>query len=242
MDQQQRQARLRVDLETLTALKQVSPILDFSSTGQPPDRYTLVFRGRGLCREPAAAGQLVLVDEHRCELRLSYSYPEHAPDVRWLSPIFHPNVSFSGYINLRDIGIPWESRVGLDVVCERLWDVARFATLNLERAANFAAQNYFWQQTDWSLPTDPRPLRGLVYPSAENLVQYELRGQAEAPILRARPAADVLFIGEDTPVPPDPLPLAPVPRGNVWQARRAPTGPAAAQPGRDDDVLYIGDD
>ncbi len=225
MDQQQRQARLAADLEALQALKQASAIFDFSPTGTPPDRYQITFHGRGLCRPMAPLAPLEVIEEHRCELRLPYSYPSRPPDVRWVTPIFHPNVSFSGYINLRDIGLPWEAELGLDVVCERLWDVARFATLNLERASNFAAKSHFQQQTELTLPVDDRPLRGMVFPTHSNLVHYQRRGTPTAPAANQQQAPDVLFIGEDTPPPAAP-----------------PQPPRHPRDGADPEVFYIGDE
>ncbi len=229
MDQQARRERLQRDLAALESLRQASPILDFAAQGTPPDRYTIVFHGRGLHRPLKPGSEVEVVEEHRCELRLPYAYPRRAPQVRWLTPLFHPNVSFSGFISLRDIGLPWDSDVGLDVVCERLWDVARMAFMNLDRAANFAAKGYFQQGRGPRLPVDDRPLRGVVFPDSANIVRYQRRGANPATPSRPAPrqgAAEVLFIGEDTPPPP----LMP-PR-------------AAKSRGRDDDdeVLYIGDE
>lgn len=252
MDRQSRQDRLKQDLEALKALHQASPILDFTAEGSPPNRYTITFHGRGICRPLKAGASVEVVDEHRCEIRLPYAYPKRPPQVRWATPIFHPNVSFSGFISLRDIGLPWDSSVGLDVVCERLWDVARLSFMNLDRATNHGAKTYFLEQTELRLPIDDRPLRGVVFPSQTNLVRYERRGDkppalpagestslpTSGPIAAAPPElppelppADVLFIGEETPLPaPPPRPAPP---------DRAPDGPDDEP---DDGVFYIGDE
>ena len=65
---------------------------------------------------PEEARAVKMADRHEVEIRLNYGYPRAAPDVRWLTPIFHPNVSFSGFIHLRDIGLPWEPTVQLSQV------------------------------------------------------------------------------------------------------------------------------
>jgi hypothetical protein len=169
------------------------------------------------------------IEQHRCDVRLPYSYPDSPPDVRWLTLIFHPNVSYSGFLNLREIGLVWDKQLGLDVVCERLWDVARGAAANLEGATNYAARKWYAEQGDQArLPVDRRPLRDRAAPRSENVVRYLRRGaaqpQASAAVAPVSASDDVLFIGEDTGSPAPPI-------------RRPPVRLAG-----DDDVLYIGPD
>ena len=83
---------------------------------------------------------------------MPYGYPERPPDIRWLTPILHPNISFSGFLNLAEVGLPWSEDLGLEVVCERLWDVARGSYMNLEKSANYAAKSWFekeLKESDW---------------------------------------------------------------------------------------------
>ncbi|HEX5702654.1 MAG TPA: ubiquitin-conjugating enzyme E2 [Pyrinomonadaceae bacterium] len=35
----------------------------------------------------------IVGEEHRCEIELGAGYPREAPRVRWLTPIFHPNIN-----------------------------------------------------------------------------------------------------------------------------------------------------
>ena len=226
MTDQSRQDRLASELECLRALKKMSTIFDFQCSGSEPDRYTIIFRGRGIARDTSANSDVESVDLHKIELRLPYSFPNRPPDIRWTTPIFHPNVSFSGFINIKDIGLPWEADLGLDVVCERLWDVARMAFMNVDKAANYAAKNWVQDDCTLTLPVDERPLRDRGTPAGSNVVRYQRRGGRRVTLPPAAGASDVLFIGEDTPTPQLPVRRPPV--------RRVPPN--------DDDVLYIGDD
>lgn len=218
-----REDRLKSELKLLEQLRESSSIFSFEGTGTPPDRFTLVFRGKGIARDISARADVEIVEVHRVELRLPFAYPKVPPDIRWVTPIFHPNVSFSGFIHLADVGLPWDGHVSLDVVCERLWDVARLAYLNLDKATNYSAKNWFEEQRLLKLPMDARPLRDRAAPAAKNVVRYQRRGQTPSPPPVDEQAKDILFIGEDTPTPKLPR------RG----ARRRSD---------DDDVLYIGDD
>ncbi len=223
-----RQERLIAELEALRALKKTSSIFDFEATGAAPDRYTIRFRGKGIARDTSSDAEIETIELHTVELRLPYSYPERSPDIRWTTAIFHPNVSYSGFINVKDIGLPWEKDLGLDVLCERLWDVARLAYMNLDNAANFSAKNWFEDECQIQLPVDPRPLRDKNAPAGSNVIRYQRKGTGGETLLEPRPGQDVFFIGEDTPTPELPKP-----------ARRMPV---RRPPPDDEDVIYIGDE
>lgn len=223
MDDQDREHRLASDLETLKALCECSSIFDFDATGELPDRYSLTFRGRGIARAISARADVEFVELHEIDMRLPFSYPKLPPDLRWVTPILHPNVSFSGFIQLRDVGLPWDDSVTLDVVCERLWDVARMAYINIDRATNFSAKSWLEEPDRLALPIDRRILRDKMPASGINVIRYQRRGGQRPPAPRA--GEEVLFIGDDTPTPP-------LPR---------PGRPRRADDGDDDDILFIDD-
>ena len=224
-----RDQRLAADYQAMQELQAASTILDLEASGEPPDRYTLTFRGKGLCREMSSRADVETVELHRCDIRLPYSYPQRPPDIRWLTPMFHPNVSFSGFINLRELGLTWEKDLSLDLVAERLWDVARLAYMDLDKATNYAARNWIQDADDVpELPVDPRPLRDKKAPENRNVIRYERRDgdkKVKLPDVVDAEIADVVFIGEDTPTPDVPRP-APPPRPSEED---------------DDDIFYIGE-
>ena len=226
MTQNDRHERLVAELEAMRALKKATSILEFEITGEPPDRYSITLRGKGISRDTSSHADVEFVELHKIDLRLPYSFPRRPPDIRWITPIFHPNISFSGFINLKDVGLPWDQDLGLDIVCERLWDVARLEYMDLTKATNYAAKNWFEDESTLQLPVDHRPLRDQSAPQGGNVIRYQRRGAERLSLPAARDAADVFFIGEDTPTPPLPIRSAPV--------RRRPRG--------DDEGFYIGDD
>jgi ubiquitin-protein ligase len=193
--------RLRAEHQALEKLRAASTILTFQPTGEPPERYTITFRGRGISRASAARGGFEEVQVHKVEVRLPYAYPEHPPDVRWLTPIMHPNISYSGCVNLHEIGLDWTPEIMLDALCERLWDIARLAYVNSASPSNFAAEKWLQEQTQFALPLDSRPLRDIVPTSNPNIVKYSRRDGLPMAMMEAEESSDVLFIGEDTPTP-----------------------------------------
>jgi hypothetical protein len=227
VDATQRIARLNADRELLAALDAASTIFSCEVTGDPPDRYTLTFCGKGLGRDASASSEVAPVEMHQIDLRLPYSYPASPPDIRWITPLWHPNVSFSGFVNPADIGIVWTKEVPLDLLCERLWDVARLQFMNLAKATNYAAKNWYEKENTFPLPLDTRPLRdGGGMRSASNVIRYE-RKAGQVQFAGAAAAGDVMFIDETTPTPQVP--------------GRRPYDPVAHRGKRgEDDVMYIG--
>lgn len=229
MDPQQRTARLQADQARLQDLATNNSILKFESFGEPADRYVLTFRGKGLARDVSQSGDVSLVDLHQVEVRLPYAYPASPPDIRWLTPLLHPNVSFSGFVNLNEMGLPWTPDIGLDVIAERLWDIARSAYLNFERATNYSAKNWYEDECKQSLPVDHRPLRGgSSAATPTNIIRYSHRAGEGVRWTNTTAAGEVLFIDENTPTPTTPG----VQRSTLPRRRPAASG--------DDDVFYIG--
>lgn len=219
---QPREDRLRADHESLQALDRSSTIFSMDVTGDPPDRYTITFTGKGLGRDPGSQSEVSIVELHQIDLRMPYSYPQSPPDIRWITPIMHPNVSFSGFVNLGDIGVVWTRETPIELVVERLWDVARGEFANHDKATNYAAKNWFAKQVEHDLPVDRRSLRDSGPGGGSNIVRYERRGGRGVQL--AASASEVMFIDESTPTPKLP-PRRPIPR------RRR---------GGDDEVIYIG--
>lgn len=194
-------ARLQAEHAALEKLRGDSTILTFTSTGDPPQRYTIAFRGHGICRGGSSSGGVEIASVHRVEVRLPYDYPLHPPDVRWLTPIMHPNISYSGCVNLKEIGVEWTPEITLDALCERLWDVVRLAYINTTEPSNFAAEKWLSEQTQYALPLDSRPLRDIVPTANPNIVRYTRRDGQTMVFDDAEASTDVLFIDEHTPVP-----------------------------------------
>jgi len=218
----ERERRLLADLQAMDNLRAASTILSFQTDGEPADRYMVSFSGKGLRRD-ASTDKLEYVERHECEIRLTLSYPRRPPDIRWLTPLFHPNISFGGFIRLRDVGMAWTEDLALDVIAERLWDIARLAYYDLENATSFTAKSWLETQDEFALPVDLRPLRDKTTRPKSNVVRYLRKGDKRMLLSKAGREKEVFYIGEDTPVPPVKL---------AWRDR----------PDEDDDVLYIGDE
>jgi hypothetical protein len=215
MDTQGRRERLDSDFATLVAVRADSTIFDFAPATEVATIYVLRFAGRGL-GPVDGFGRPSLVANHEVEVRLPLDYPEQPPDIRWLTPLLHPNLSCGGVIQLDQLQLAWCSDMGLEVVCERLWDVARGAFFDLAATTNESARPWYEAATPIALPLDDRPLRARVE-RASNIVRYLRAGeQWNWPV-----AEEIFFIGDEN---------SPSPLSMQKQAGRM----------SDEDVLYIG--
>ncbi|ADB18794.1 ubiquitin-conjugating protein E2 [Pirellula staleyi DSM 6068] len=221
-----RTSRITGDVKKLRELAEQSRVFEVEATGEPVERFMLRFRGKGLARGTSMSSEMAISELHEVEIRLPFSYPESPPDVRWLTPIVHPNVSFSGFVNLGDLGLNWSPALSLDVVCERLWDAIRLAYVNEDRVVDFTARNWLEKQTTYTLPLDNRPLVGQTQVVSSNVVRYS-RVAGQPTTLGGAASSEVMFIDENTPSPKLP----------ERRAIRPANRPAASGDG---DVLYIG--
>jgi ubiquitin-protein ligase len=206
--------RLVAEHEVMRSLAKQGSILEFETVGDPPTEYKVKLHGKGITRGSSFGGEVEYGDTHEFEIRLGYSYPDRPPDIRFLTPIFHPNISSSGYVRPEECGLDWAKEMTLDVVCERLWDLVRGAYVDVEKGGNYSAKRWFAEQKKVALPVDNRPLRDRGAPTAANVIRYE-RGPASG----KSASGDVLYIGDETPTP------------QIPKKRRD-----------EKDVLYIGDE
>jgi len=196
--------RLRSDLAALERLRAESSVFRFRTSGQPAQRYVIEFHGRSLSRD---RGKVATRDHHEVEVKLGSSYPRTMPELRWLTPIYHPNISEIGLVCLGGYGTHWVPSLQLDELCTMLWDMARFHNYDIRSPYNRDAALWAANQTTFAFPTDRRTLRDL------RVAQGRIEGPHPAATAEVPPtlahASDpicILDIEVDLP-PPRPAPV-----------------------------------
>ncbi len=150
--------RLRSDLAAMERLQAESSVFRFRAHGNPVQRYAIEFRGEGLARQRGKVGRQ---DRHEIDIKLGASYPRTMPEIRWTSPIYHPNISEIGMVCLGGYGTHWVPSLQLDELCAMLWDMVRFHNYDIRSPYNREAALWVAHQTTYRFPTDARPLRDL---------------------------------------------------------------------------------
>jgi ubiquitin-protein ligase len=211
MSDENREKRLWQEVETLRGLKKQSSIFDFEFSGDPPDKFIVTFSGKGIGRPNGSDSEPEVVELHQIQIQMAYLYPAREPDLKWLTPIFHPNLSNSGFVDLEDIGLVWEENLSIEIICERLWDVIRLAHVDLNGSSQYTARDWYRNKCAFKLPLDPRPLRDHSIARQSNVVQYVRRTEKKSrSAIVKQQDRDVLYIGgeERSPaLPAQPLPM-----------------------------------
>ncbi len=153
-----RMRRLRNDLAALERLRSESSVFRFTTQGEPPQYYRILFQGRGLWRDH---GKIKSLEKHHVEVKLGSSYPRTMPELRWLTPIYHPNISEIGMVCLGGYGTHWVPSIQLDELCIMLWDMLRYHNYDIRSPYNRDAALWVANQTAILFPTDQRSLRDL---------------------------------------------------------------------------------
>ena len=96
LDQSPRMRRLRADYERMCELVAQSDLIGFEAKserpGLPPERYLVTFKCRGVVSVDRN-GKPKIGDQHQVEIYLHSQYPQRWPGMKWLTPIWHPNIN-----------------------------------------------------------------------------------------------------------------------------------------------------
>ena len=210
--------RLKADGDALKALKENSTIVDYQAIGDPPERYLITLKGKGLLRKNET-DPVEVAEVHRVEIRLGIDYPRSRPDLQWLTSIYHPNISAVGAVCLGGYSTNWVPSLGLAELCEMLWDMVRYENYDSKSAYNYAAGRWSETQTQYDLPLDARNLRDRMGGKTvgDNIIRFS-EGKMSPPPLREAPPIvkppeeDILIIEDDTPSRPVTPQFRPQPR------------------------------
>ncbi|MBN1450916.1 MAG: hypothetical protein JW963_07870 [Anaerolineales bacterium] len=91
-----RMRRLRADHELMLEMVARSDLISFTASSSrpnlPPERYIISFK----CKSIAAVdrqGNPKYAEHHQVEIYLHNQYPHRWPGMKWLTPIWHPNIN-----------------------------------------------------------------------------------------------------------------------------------------------------
>ena len=91
-----RMRRLKADYELMQDLNSRSDLISFkvvdARAGVPPERYIVTFTCKSISNVDRA-GNPKFSDHHQVEIYLHQQYPQRWPGMKWLTPIWHPNIN-----------------------------------------------------------------------------------------------------------------------------------------------------
>jgi ubiquitin-protein ligase len=96
VDTSPRMRRLWADFQLMQELAARSDLIEFAAKsvrpGFPPETYIVTYHCRGITGVDRQ-GHPQLGDHHQVEIYLHNQYPQRWPGMKWLTPIWHPNIS-----------------------------------------------------------------------------------------------------------------------------------------------------
>jgi ubiquitin-protein ligase len=91
-----RMRRLRGDYELMRELSSRSDLISFSASSPnpniPPERYIVTFKCKSITSVDRQ-GNPKFGEHHQVEIYLHNQYPQRWPGMKWLTPIWHPNIN-----------------------------------------------------------------------------------------------------------------------------------------------------
>jgi hypothetical protein len=178
-----RLARLYNDYDGMTGLHGRNGLIYvIAADGDPPERYVVGFRCRGVA-EIDANDRPVVRDEHRVEMILTADYPRIRPIMRWLTPIFHPNFDNRGGVCIEG----WYPQQTLSELCQALAEMVQYKNYNTTSPLNLDASMWAMRHRD-ELPIDDRSLltgvesQGTPTPVARSMYQASVVVTGTVPI------------------------------------------------------------
>jgi ubiquitin-protein ligase len=96
LDQNPRIRRLKADAELMQALAARSDLIKYTTrgirSGMPPETYIVTFTCKGIVGVDGK-GTPKIGEKHQVEIYLHNQYPQRWPGMKWLTPIWHPNIN-----------------------------------------------------------------------------------------------------------------------------------------------------
>ncbi|MDJ0754656.1 MAG: ubiquitin-conjugating enzyme E2 [Ardenticatenaceae bacterium] len=150
-----RETRLRNDYQKIKDLAQRSDLIQVVKTdGHPPDRYLIRYLCRGV-EAVTSSGTPQLREMHEVSIYLHAEYPLKQPQLKWKTPIFHPNIHTTGAVC---IGAWWPAKT-LDELVLTMGDMVQYKNYEPKDPMNSKAAAWAMRNRQ-RFPIDDRELKG----------------------------------------------------------------------------------
>jgi predicted Zn finger-like uncharacterized protein len=177
--------RLQADYDRLKQILSAHPRIRLTNAeGDPPERYELEYRVRGMRQR---GDEITPAERHKVEIVLPVDYPRLPPQCRMLTPVFHPNIAPHAIC----VGDHWNAGEPIWSIVTRIAEMIAFQSYNVKSPLNGEAARWVESNVD-KLPTDDASFL-LSAPSASS--------RSEKPSPQVRPAAAPRREPPPTPAP-----------------------------------------
>jgi hypothetical protein len=117
-----------------------------------PDRYEVTLRYPSFKELLPGEKEPRRTDIHRVEIVLGANYPREAPQLRWLTPIFHPNIQHpEGGVCIGELRERYLPGMGLARLVRMLTDMVQYRNFNPLHGINQTAVEWVRDPDNWPL-------------------------------------------------------------------------------------------
>lgn len=150
-----RETRLQNDYQRIRELVDRSEFIHVLSTeGNPPEKYIIRFTCRGV-EKITNTDRPIYRESHEVSIYLHAEYPLKQPQLKWLTPIFHPNIHVTGAVC---IGAWWPAKT-LDELLLTLGEMVQYKNYDPKDPMNSKAATWALRNKR-NFPVDDRDLKG----------------------------------------------------------------------------------
>ena len=176
VDERERIRALVADHQDMQDLVSWNSHISFEpNSSHAPTRYIVTFDYRSFSGLKADGHTPQISTDHRVEIILGADYPRRAPNVRWLTPIFHPNIS----PETRDVclGVIMDRYLpglGLARLVTMLAEMVQYRNFDMSDALNTTAAKWTLDTEHWKHIKDigGSPLQGPVYELFKDMEKF----------------------------------------------------------------------
>jgi len=133
-----RQARLAKERERLLAVHDESEnvrvdVLD-NHEGSEPERYRVTFLCRGIVDIDPDSQNPIYANKHQVELYCNEDFPSEVPLLRWVTPIWHPNIQHKEPKGVCVNKPAWLAGIGLDDLCRQMFEMVQYKNYHADES------------------------------------------------------------------------------------------------------------
>nr|VFJ50724.1 MAG: Ubiquitin-protein ligase [Candidatus Kentron sp. FM]VFJ50757.1 MAG: Ubiquitin-protein ligase [Candidatus Kentron sp. FM]VFK08754.1 MAG: Ubiquitin-protein ligase [Candidatus Kentron sp. FM] len=163
VDQKARLMALTTDHRDMQEIIERNPKISFTANrAHAPDLYTVTFHLASFTDLPPGTLEPRQSDTHRIEITLGADYPRKAPLVRWLTPIFHPNIRQTN---------PPKREDGHGLVCLGVLQHRYLPGLGLARLVTMLFEMAQWRNFDAFDSFNPEASRWAIKPENWQIIE-----------------------------------------------------------------------
>jgi hypothetical protein len=186
--------------------------------GSEPERYKVTFLCKGIVDIDPQTQDPIYQYKHQVEIYCDEDFPAEVPKLRWITPIWHPNIQHEEPKGVCVNKAEWLGGRGLDDLCRQMFEMVQYKNYHAEFTLPYPLDQRVAQ---WV--REVAEPRGIVKKSAGKFVD-------DRPFVKPTDAGGITFKAGPSDAGPGPPPLPDTPRPQPLRIRIGNPAPPPEPP------------